>query len=471
MILKPSVSVVQFFRRLRIEKFAPHRVTRALPALVSGICLSTRKRTLTELASFVSDEQRDKSTVSRIFEDHRFCSRDLHRAAANQFITDLIPDTDTPVTWLLSVDSTCTKRGGFTKILGANNYRFQRKPTKSQRSTKAHTFLMATLVSHEGVRIPLPRYTCYPKSFKKPGTKKRHRQTQIDLAVSMIKGLRKFLPEHIKLVVVVDQYFEGSKLFRVAIPDHLVIITPLASNRCFANISNPQTSNGRRIQTRGLNIPPKTFASVVLRRGSEKTVRYRRYSARKPGPNDYRTYDVYHESRTVAALGTVGLVYSWKCPVYEPRRDFGWKRFKVLVCSDPSWSGADIVEWYELRWPSTETLFRELKQELGLGDYVGQSLEAFERYVDCVLVSLLLLEKLRKDILDSPQAKLHIREKAQAARTGGMRSLLRLETSEQLVSVLKRASDGAVRAKRDLKHFLAAVMASSNVDPPFLRIR
>jgi hypothetical protein len=47
--------------------------------------------------------------------------------------------------------------------------------------------------------------------------------------------------------------------------------------------------------------------------------------------------------------------------VYEPRRNFKKRSFKVLICSDPNFPGEKVVEWYECRWTAIEIVFRELK--------------------------------------------------------------------------------------------------------------
>ena len=173
---------------------------------------------------------------------------------------------------------------------------------------------------------------------------------------------------------------------------------------------------------------------------------------------------MHHEERTVAGLGAVGVVYSWKSPIYEPRTDFGQERFKVLVCSDPTWSGPEVVEWFEMRWTATEIFFRELKQELGLGDYVGQTLEDFERHVDVVLLSMLFLESNRNEILVKEVVEAKTLERARVVRTKGMIELLRQACHRELWGVVARASRGDRRAKRDLERFIMPVMGGSQGD-------
>ena len=67
---------------------------------------------------------------------------------------------------------------------------------------------------------------------------------------------------------------------------------------------------------------------------------------------------------------------------------------KVLVCTDPNVTARQVIEWYEVRW-QIELLFRELKSRMQFGCYVLMKFEAVERYVDFLLMGLLLLEHQR----------------------------------------------------------------------------
>ena len=53
-----------------------------------------------------------------------------------------------------------------------------------------------------------------------------------------------------------------------------------------------------------------------------------------------------------------------------------------------------MIEWYEVRW-QVELFFRELKSRMQLGCYVLMKFEAVERYVDFLLMGMLLLEHQR----------------------------------------------------------------------------
>lgn len=475
MILKVTTSIVNFFRELVPSgvKYAPDHIRSALPAIVAGVVLTTgRRRSLTAIGGAVHTARRDKATVSRMLTARDFRSRDLHWEVINRALAKLAPKKrGRKRKWLLALDGTAVKRGAETKIKGgiqSEKTKKKRRKTKAVsplakdkdksskkgRRTKYHTFLVATLTTHTGVRIPLARHTCDPKDFKRPGKPKSRRETQMDLSKILMTRVQKMKPEGVELVVVADSAFDCSKLYTLAMDKErgFVLITPTDSNRCFADDKNPSKSNGERIRDYGLSLSGNDFCRLDLRRGSEKTVRYRRYSARKPTSKDRRTYWLRHEARTVAGLGTVGIVYSWKTPVYEPRRNFRKKSFKILFCSDPTWSAERIVEWYECRWTAIEIVIRELKQQLGFADYAGQDLNALERHIDLVLLSFLYLEIERSRILEDPGERAAVAARAAASRTYGMQEVVRQEANRELIETMKQ-SHRSKRKRRILSGF------------------
>lgn len=473
MILQTPASVVKFFRQFvpHLTEFAPSHVAAAVPSVVAGIALTVGHRhSLSGIGKEVYAETRDKSTMSRMLNCHEFKSREIHWGTIETVLREVAPRTGESVKWHLGLDGTSVLHGAHTRILGAILPKMrpekaakliQMMPgSKKGRRTKYHTFLLGTLTTHEGVRIPLPRMTCDPKSFKRRGGQRKVRLTQLDLAKVMIGRLLPLLPKGVQLVVTADSYFESEKLMDFARQRHFVFISPIDSNRCFADEETPTESNGQRIEAYGLRLPFCTFSRLDLRRGSEETACYRRYSERKPGAKDRRTYLLRHEERTVARLGTVGLVYSWKTPVFEPRRSFRKMSFKVLVCSDPTWSAPMVVEWYELRWTSMEIVIRELKQHLGFEDFTGGQLEALERYIDLVLLTFLCLELHRVSLLNEAAACPRQRRRIVTARTLMMQTLLREEANRELLAETRRCFQ-----KNRLSPLLAGYLAATTASP------
>lgn len=491
MILHPLDSVVQFVDRYLSSAtlLTPSHIRRALTSIITTIALSAGRRlSLTSMGRQIFSRKRHKSTTSRMMRDPRFKTRELLWSAVKKALRQLKPRDGEVVEWLLALDGTALQRGAETRIKGAiqserkdpsktkiepkagrrkNGAVSQKRRTdgaskKKGRRTKYHTFLIGSLTTHTGVRIPLGRYTCDPKRFNRRGRPRKMRTTQLDLAKLLIERALSLLPKDVRLRVVADSYFECEKLFTLAGRRDFVLITPTDSNRCFADEATPYKSNGVCIRDYGLDLSKDSFTRLDLSRGSEKTACFRRHTERKAGPKDRRIYRLCHERRTVAKLGTVGVVYSWKTPVFEPRRNFKKKSFKVLLCSDPTWTGERIVEWYECRWTAIEILIRELKGQLGLDHYTGQNLEALERHIDLVLLGFLYLEMERHRLIADAKTPPTIRELAVGSRTHGMQDLVRWEASQMLQEAIL-VSYTSERTRRRLKRFFREVHSTLDV--------
>ena len=468
MTLRAPKSAVKFFNRFlrKAKECAPPYIVNFLPTLLTAFAL-TSTHSLTGIGAEVHSDKRDKSSISRMLRSKKFRTRDLHWNTLKPVLASFALKPGQKVNWHVAIDSTANQRGAFTKILGAILHKMRPEraaklePTsgKKGRRTKYHTFLVAMLTTHEGVRIPLPRYTCDPKTFNRQGRPCNVRKTQIDLAVLMLEQLLDMLPYGVRLIVTADSYYESEKLTSLAHSRGFLFISPSDSNRCFANEDSPKKSNGERIRDYGLNLPMDSFSRLDLVRGQEDTASYRRYSERKTGPKDRRTYRLCHERRTVAGLGTVGIVYSWKTPVYEPKRNFRKQSFKVLICSDPNFPGEQVVEWYECRWTAIEIVFRELKQQLGFEDFTGQSLEALERYIDLVLLSFLYLEMERARLLAATSTPEPVKRQAKTARTLGMQAVIRAEAAREALGEVKKALQSK-RPSRIVMDFLEELTQS-----------
>jgi len=234
-------SLVNFFREF-VPKRTPHAPSHArslIQTVITGIVLSTNpRRSLSAVGEAVVKGKVHKSTVSRLLRRRDFRSRDMHWEAIQRAIPRLAPaaDSGTNPVWPLALDGTALQRGAHTKIKGAirpSRKRKKRVPTrrrqrsrrrgtakksripgggkpsssppttkasKKGRKTKYHTFLVASLTTHLGVRIPLPRYTCDPKDFKHQGRPPKNRPTQMALAKLQIERALSIVPEGVRAI-------------------------------------------------------------------------------------------------------------------------------------------------------------------------------------------------------------------------------------------------------------------------------
>ena len=453
MFVSPAPSCKRFCARLSHRVGLSRPMQRLLVMFVMGIVLLRGRRSLAALGDAVATCRRYRGQVSRATRNRAFRTRDLYLSAFSAELAASAPPEAERVTWVLALDDVSTKRGAFTKIEnGLRKGHAVEAPGKKEfrPPSKCHTFLLSLLITHEGKRLPLPRRTWRTKDYAK--TIGKPYVTKIQLAIVALEDLKRALPRNVDLVVVADEFYEGKEMLKACKRLGFTLVVPVDSRRVF---NTPVTrSNKKRepIHKYGRSLPTTAFERLVLERGKEETASYRRYTPDEQRRNEPRTFRVAHESREVAGLGNVGVVYSWKSPVYRPRRCRDRETFKVLVCSDPSLPAKRVAELYDLRW-QVEIFYRELKSGLGLGSYTGTSFEAFERLVDLTLLSFLYLEQHRERLLGTSAGT---RQRLLAgARTAEIRHEVEREAARTDVDWFQRrlkSNRGRTKLRSVLRH-------------------
>ena len=128
----------------------------------------------------------------------------------------------------------------------------------------------------------------------------------------------------------------------------------------------------------------------------------------------------------------------------------------VLACTDATATATQIVEWYEVRW-QIELFFRELKSRMQLGSYVLKKFEAVERYVDLVLLGMLLLEwerlrQMQRQAQGPQVGESHV----QARTTDGLRNLEK-QCQEWNLAILEQSLRSARGRQRLLQRLREAI--------------
>jgi len=453
MFYNPVPSIKRFCRSAAERAGLSKPLQRLLGVFVGGTVLSRGKRSLAVLGQTVARESRYRGQLSRATRNPEFKTRDVYETAFDDAVKEevaAIEGKSANREWVVTLDDVGTKRGGLTKIEnGLHKRRAKKNPgAKQTPPSKSHTFVMGLLITDRGARLPLPRKTWRTKKYaKKIGKKYRKKPA---LAAEMLRELKPRVPEGVRVIVVADEAYEGKLLTAVCRELGFILIAPVDSRRCFGDLKG-NTSTERTLHARGQALPSSAFRRLVLARGKESTVSYRRYTPDEITRNEPRTFRVAHEARDVAGLGIVGVVYSWKSPVYRPRRDRKRETFKVLVCSDPSLSAERVVELYDLRW-QVELFFRELKSGLGLGSYTGTDFAAFERLVDVTLLSFLFLERRRLAGLTSARAPV-ARKALETSRTAALKRDVEREAATNDLTWLCESLKTA-RGRRRLRKLL-----------------
>jgi hypothetical protein len=412
-----------------------------VPRIIAAILLCPGKVSFASTGRTIVTEQRNRSSIQRFFSREGFKSRDLYEKACDQAIAEAAPQEPSAVkVWVLAIDGTSNKRGGFSKIENALKYREKKKHKKSGHgSSKAHTFLMGIIITDKGVRIPVPRRTWYTKRY----CRDHHRKyvSQVDLMVLMVETTK--VPAGIKLIVVADEYFEGRKIKDVCDRLNYAYICPVDSCRCYANEEGKST--GESLHKHGKSIPDEDLKTIRLLPGKEETASYRRYTG-KGRRKARRIYRAASEVANVSGLGKVRIVYSWKSPVYDPRIDYTRESFKVLLTNDTTLTMRQIIEYYELRW-QIEVFFREIKSQIGLCDYTGMCFQAFERFVDMILLSFLFLEQLRVKLLSKNKFARYHHSLAQAHTADMLNHFATIAMEDDLRYIDEAISTDAARRR------------------------
>jgi Transposase DDE domain len=358
----------------------------AVPILLHGLLLATRRRTLEVLGEATLVHWLCAGSVCRWLARLRFPVDSWHESACCQMLRAAARlGGDGP--WFALCDGTDTKRGGLAKIRNTRRYGKQPKRHKGGRpSSQSHTFVLGLLLLPCGLRLPLPRKSWYTRAYaKSQGLTYR---TQIELVEELLRWLGPLLPAGIHLVVLADSYFGARPLLDLCREHGWTLITKLKRNRTFAD------EPGRRIVAYGESLAPEKFRRCRLCRGQEATAAYRRQPPRQARAHEKRVYDCYSECRQVSQAGEVRVVYSWKTPAYTPQANFDRRQFAALMTNNLRLSARQVVEYYELRW-QIEVFFRELKGQLGLQDYQGTQFASYERYVTLALLGYMVLEYQR----------------------------------------------------------------------------
>jgi SRSO17 transposase len=399
-----------------------------LPWILAGILLTRGKRTQSAIGREVLSAERTPGSVSRRMRRYSFRTRDMVRTESERQIKQEIKKAEgKEKTWFLAIDGVCIQRGSETQVENAIQYRKKSRGRKG-RSTKAHTFVQGLVITASGARIPLPRRSYYTKEYVnrqnkrlKLGRRKGNRlvfKTQVDLARLIVKEMD--LPDNIRLVVVADEYFEGKKMTNLCRKKGYVFIAPVDSRRTF--------EGGGKLHARGKALSRSTYQELVLCRGEEDTASHRRHQPKGAGEKGRRVYRFHADRQAVAGIGEAAIVCSWKRRRDRSGRLTSRETFKTLVCSEPTIPGETIIEWFEMRWP-IEVFFRELKSELGLGDYQGTDFSACERHFDLVLLSFMFLEQMRCDEMARTRSVVRRRELA-CMRTSGLKKRIEREAHE-----------------------------------------
>ena len=288
---------------------------------------------------------------------------------------------------------------------------------KQRKFVKGHIVLTAA-ICFRGVVLPFRIELWKPKGHSGP----RYRKLT-DMAAGMIKAFA--APQGLKVRVLFDAFYLCPKVARACESKGFSFFSVAQRGRNF------RTANGktRKIAELMPGLIRHKGKSVRMKR-SRKTARLRIASADG------------HLSR----IGRVRMVVSKR-----PRGP--WKKCIAIVTNETGLKARQIVEVYECRW-LIEVLFKELAQDLGLGDYQMLQTDGIVRHLHvCCLAHLLLTHHSLGELgakARKPNEQVELPTMSQ--RLAGLRTGI---AKDEICRILKGPEHAQLRSKL-LEHLLPA---------------
>jgi hypothetical protein len=349
-------------------------------------------------------------------------------------------------TWVFILDQTYVGQQGQKTENTFSRANYRPRPKKGNRKNKKHAqrschgFVCGLLLTPSGLRIPCCR--CYYTE----GYCQAHRlpyRTQIQRAAELIQQVA--VPEGAAVVVLGDTAFEAEDIRAACKQRGWSWVVPVNPERVLAG---PKPRPKVLSLVGGLSAD--WFEAVRLVPGQGPLAALRRAARCRVGPQaKARTYYVQTERRVVHNVGDVRLVFSTK---EKPQAGEPVKVQKVLLTSATSWTAAQVVAIYDLRW-QIELLFKELKSTLGMHRYRLRRFVPVENWVQACLVAFCYLEWYRARQLARQDLTEERRQWWRWQRSYGLSLAVGQATEEHDLAQLYRLS-GTATGRRKLRRCL-----------------
>jgi len=399
--------VQRFFHSIGSELSQPQFTH--LWSLVLGIVVNLRAAKLVHLSA-IAPAGGHRTRCGAFLSHTKWDAPALVHEAATDLLKSMKPQAG-EVAHLILDDTRLAKRGtkmGFVSKIWDH---------KQQKFVRGHIVLTAA-IAFRGVVLPWRIDLWKPKGHSGP----RYRKIT-NMAAAMIKAFD--APEGVKVRVLFDAFYLCPTVTKACESKGFTFFSVAQRNRNF------RTANGK---TRKI---AKLMPGLIRHKG--KNVRMKR--SRKTTRLRIAVADG-HLSR----IGQVRMVVSKR-----PRGP--WRKCIAIVTNESGLKARQIVEVYERRW-LIEVLFKELVQDLGLGDYQMLQTDGIVHHLHaCGLAHLLLTHHA----LERLGAKARKPNKQVQLPTMSQRlaSLRQRIVRENICRIVKGASHAKLRSKL-LEHLLPA---------------
>jgi hypothetical protein len=347
--------------------------------VLSGILLGSAKKHITTGIRLT----RPKGHFSNV---HRFVSQykwDLHHLSHSFF--KLIQQSLHPRDLVFALDDTLVPKYG-KKIFGRGLlFDHAAKPNRPK-YILGHNWVVLGLLHYcsafsKWLCLPLLSELFVPAGALPTG---RTFRSRIDIAVDMMNRIKRFV--NTTFTVVSDGLYAKQNLVRHCIGEGIVFVSRLRSDAGLYAIPKPHSGRGRP-RKYGRHLPSLDTLSQH--------------------PNGFETHHLilYGKVHRVQVKKVVGI---WK-PAGQPIqvlvvRFGGAKSCSYFFSTDLELSVHRILTLVAARW-SIETLFSDLKEQLGMKDWQVRTQEAVERSIPltCAATTLLILWSLGEASQRTPE--------------------------------------------------------------------
>jgi len=315
-------------------------------SLVLGIVINLRAAKLVHLSA-LAPAGGHRTRCGAFLSQSEWDAPALLHQAATDLLMSMKPRAGETL-YLILDDTRLPKRGskmGFvSKIWDHKQHKF----------VKGHIVLTAAL-AFRGVVMPFRIDLWKPKGHPGP----RYRKLT-NMAAEIIRALA--APARVKVRVLFDAFYLCPVVARACEAKGFTFFSVAARNRNF------RTPNGKRRQI------AKLMPGLIRHKGRNVRMRRSRGTAR---------LRIACVDGHLSHVGRVRMVVSKR-----PRGP--WKKCIAIVTNETGLKARQVVEVYECRW-LIEVLFKELAQDLGLGDYQMLQSDGIVNHLHvCCLAHLLL---------------------------------------------------------------------------------
>ena len=416
MVLGVPTDVKTFFAKA--VRDCPKPIRGTLAAMAMAFLLAPNRRCLKTVAGMVLGHRCHVATISRRLTNPQWKTHDWYTTLYEGLQREIDGYERRQAKgkrrqWIVAIDTTyhATMSEKMENLIVMSRRKDPRRQT-----TRQHAFLMGLALTDRGARLPLPRKSYYTEAYCRKH--RRRFRTTVQLAADMLKELR--VPDDVDVVVVFDSAFDAEVIHRGCRRRGFCAVFPLDPNRVLARSPEQDAAwiSGDKVVAWTRKWSRKEFALLELAMDSEDHVfARRRHADNLRVKKTKRRYAAAARRATVSKLGECLIVASYKeNPKVQllPGQSAEWWAYhqasvtyrkedrhkpsrwhgKVLACTDPTATVNQVIQWYEVRW-QVELFFRELKSRMQFERYVLMKFEAVERYLDLLLMGLLLLEQQR----------------------------------------------------------------------------